>query len=77
MTPTRLACAAPHPDRPGQTCNSLLAYAGEEFPIVGTAHRAPEGSYTGKGTFWLRCHRSSCGAWTEFRIPKHPKTAAA
>jgi hypothetical protein len=74
MSVDRLTCAAPHPDRPGQTCNSLLAY-GDGFAILGTAHRAPEGSYTDKGTVWLRCHRSSCGAWTQFQLPKH--TAAA
>lgn len=77
MSAARLSCAAPHPDRPGQTCNSLLAYAGEEFPVVGTSLRAPESSYAAKGTFSLRCHRSSCGAWTEFRIPKHNKPVAA
>lgn len=71
----RLTCAAPHPDRPGQTCNSLLAY-GDGFTIVGTAHRAPEDhQHSGDGTVWMRCHRSSCQAWTQFKIPERAMVA--
>jgi len=68
MSVTRLTCAAPHPDRPGQTCSSLLAY-GDGFEIVGTARRAPVEPDHGEGTVWMRCHRSSCQAWTQFKIP--------
>jgi hypothetical protein len=72
---TRLTCAAPHPDRAGQTCGSLLAF-GDGFEVVGTARGSIQPSEHSDGTVWMRCHRSSCQAWTQFKIP-HQKSAAA
>jgi hypothetical protein len=75
---TRLTCHAPDPDpeRPGERCGNLLAYARGEFVFVATADDAP-------GTFdevartaleqesadtWLRCSAERCGKWNRFRI---------
>jgi hypothetical protein len=75
---TRLTCHAAHsdPDRAGEPCGTVLAYARGEFVFVATADRAP-------GTFdevartaleqesadtWLQCSAQRCGKWNRFRI---------
>jgi hypothetical protein len=72
---SRLTCAAPHPDREGQSCGSLLAF-GDGFEVLGTARGAIEPAEHSEGTVWLRCHRSSCGCWTQFKIPVRNAAAA-
>jgi hypothetical protein len=73
---TRLTCHAPDPERLGERCGNLLAYARGEFVFVATADDSP-------GTFdevartaleqesadtWLRCSAQRCGKWNRFRI---------
>jgi hypothetical protein len=72
---SRLTCAAPHPDRQGQTCGSLLAF-GDGFEVLGTARGAIQPDEHQQGTVWMRCHRSSCQAWTQFKIPERDAAAA-
>jgi hypothetical protein len=75
---TRLTCHAPDPDpdRAGERCGTLLAYARGEFVFVTTADHVPEtldevartALEQESADTWLRCSAQRCGKWNRFRI---------
>jgi hypothetical protein len=73
---TRLTCHAPDPERPGERCGTLLAYARGQFVFVATADNSPgtfdEVARTGleqeSADTWLHCSEQRCGKWNRFRI---------
>ena len=75
---TRLTCQAPHPDpdRSGDRCGTLLAYARGQFAFVATADDVPatldEVARTAlaqeTADTWLQCSERTCGKWNRFRV---------